>query len=301
MTSAFSAPPALPDWLEDELPFNRRVFSDGEHSIHFVDEGEGPPVILQHGNPTWSYLWRKVIRILANEKLRVIAPDLIGFGLSSKPRDLKIHTLDFHAKRISVLVEALELDDLTVVGQDWGGPVIAVMAARNRERIGGAVFANTAIRIPNRHPRRTPFHRFSHLSLVSDLFFRVFNFPIPLLRYSQGDRRSIGPAQRRAYHWPLRRIKDRSAPLALARLVPASLDSPAIHTLREVEDWVHDFEGPVRLVWGMRDPILGRAVWGARKLFPDAPVVETAAGHFLQEEVPEVLADAILQVAGHSS
>jgi haloalkane dehalogenase len=299
MTSAFSAPPALPDWLEEELPFNRRVFSDGEHTVHFVDEGEGSPVILQHGNPTWCYLWRKVIRILAAENVRVIAPDLVGLGLSSKPRNLKVHSLDFHANRISALVEALDLHDLTVVGQDWGGPVIAVMAARSRERIRGAVFANTGIRVPKRQPRRTPFHRFSHLPLVSDLFFRVFNFPIPFLWYSQGDRRSIGPAERRAYGWPLRRIKDRTAPLALARLVPASLDSPTIHTLREVEDWAASLSGRVRLVWGMRDPILARAVWGARKLFPDAPVVETTAGHFLQEEVPQELADAILQVASH--
>jgi haloalkane dehalogenase len=278
VTSQFLAPPPLPPWLGEELPFRRRVFADGEHAIHFVDEGDGPPILLLHGNPTWCYLWRKVIRILAKENVRVIAPDLVGLGLSSKPRDLKVHTLDFHADRISSLVEALDLHDITIAGQDWGGPVIAVTAARNRERIHGAVFASTAIRVP------------------SDLFFRVFNFPVPFLGFMQGDRSSIGPAERRAYKYPLRKVKDRIAPLALARLVPSSLDSPTIETLREIEDWAQTFAGPVRLVWGMRDPILKRAVWGARKLFPDAEVVETDAGHFLQEEVPEELAEAILGV-----
>jgi haloalkane dehalogenase len=273
---------------------------DGEHTIHFIDEGDGPPVVLQHGNPMWCYLWRKVIRILAREKLRVIVPDLVGFGLSSKPRDLAIHTLDFHAQRLSALVRALELDDVTIAGQDWGGPVVGVMAARNRERIRGAVFANTAIRVPRRQPRRTPFHRFSRVPLVSDLFFRVFNFPIPFLGLAQGDRSSIGRAERRAYRWPLRRFRDRTAPLALARLVPSSLDSPTIETLREIEAWAQCWSGPVRLVWGMRDPILSRALWSAKKVFPDAEAVETDAGHFLQEEVPKELAAAILGVVART-
>jgi haloalkane dehalogenase len=291
----------LPSWLSEELPFNRRVFADGDHTIHFIDEGEGPPVLLQHGNPTWSFLWRKVIRILARGNVRVIAPDLVGLGLSSKPRDPRIHTLDFHANRISALVEALDLHDITIAGQDWGGPIIAVMAARNRHRIRGAVFSNTAIRVPSRPPRRTAFHRFSHMPVVSDLFFRVFNFPIPILHLAQGDRSSIGRSERRTYRWPLRRIKDRTAPLALARLVPQRLDSPTIQTLKEAENWAESFSGPVGLVWGMRDPILGRSLRGAMKLFPDAVVVETDAGHFLQEEVPEELAAAILRMVPSSS
>jgi len=232
VTSQFLPPPPLPSWLGDELPFNRRVFADGDHAIHFIDEGEGPPILLLHGNPTWSFLWRKVIRILARGKIRVIAPDLVGLGLSSKPRDWRIHTLDFHANRVSALVEALDLDDITIAGQDWGGPIIAVMAARNRQRIRGAVFSNTAIRVPQRPPRVTRFHRFSNMPVVSDFFFRVLNFPVPTLHLAQGDRSSIGRNDRRAYRWPLRSFKDRVAPLALARLVPQGLDSPTFRTLR---------------------------------------------------------------------
>jgi len=268
VTSQFLPPPPLPSWLGDELPFNRRVFADGDHAIHFIDEGEGPPILLLHGNPTWSFLWRKVIRILARGKIRVIAPDLVGLGLSSKPRDWRIHTLDFHANRVSALVEALDLDDITIAGQDWGGPIIAVMAARNRQRIRGAVFSNTAIRVPQRPPRVTRFHRFSNMPVVSDFFFRVLNFPVPTLHLAQGDRRSIGRNERRAYRWPLRRFKDRVAPLALARLVPQGLDSPTFRTLQEADDWARSFTGPVRLVWGMRDPILGRGPQRRQKALP---------------------------------
>jgi len=301
MNSEFLPPPPLPPWLSEQLPFNRRVFNDGDHSIHFVDEGEGAPVLLLHGNPTWSFLWRKVIRILARENVRIIAPDLVGLGLSSKPRDPRTHTLNFHANRISALVEALDLDDITIAAQDWGGPIIAVMAARNRERIHGAVFSNTAIRVPYRSPRRTAFHRFSHVPVVSDLVFRGLIFPIPILHLAQGDRTSIGRSERRAYRWPFRAFRDRVAPLALARLVPQSIDSPAFRTLREADSWARSFPGPVRLVWGMRDPILGRALRGVKELFPNATVFETEAGHFLQEEVPEDLAEAILGVASSST
>ena len=297
MAELLPAPP-LPPWLEAELPFARRLLADGEHRMHFVDHGEGPPVLLLHGNPTWCYLWREVIHRLAEHRLRVIAPDLIGLGLSSKPRDLGVHTLDFHAARVSALVRALDLDDLTIAGQDWGGAMVAVAAARNAERICGAVFANTAIRVPTKPPRVTAFHRLSRLPIFSDLLFRVAGFPIPVMHTVQGDRASIGRAERRAYRWPLRRLRDRTAPLALARLVPTSLEDPTYRTLQEADDWARSFSGPVRLVWGRRDPILGRSVHGMRMLFPDAPVVATEAGHFLQEEVPDELAAAILQVAG---
>ncbi len=228
MTTQFTDPPELPPWLEEQLPFNRRVFSDAGHDIHFIDVGEGPPVLLLHGNPTWCYLWRKVIRILANEDIRIIAPDLVGLGLSDKPRDLAIHTLDFHADRISALVRALDLTNLTIAAQDWGGPISAVMAARNADRIRGAVFANTGIRVPTKPPRVTAFHKLSHRPVLSDLIFRVFNYPVKKMYMVQGDRSSIGPNERRAYLYPFPKIADRAAPLALARMVPISLESPTI-------------------------------------------------------------------------
>jgi cis-3-alkyl-4-acyloxetan-2-one decarboxylase len=295
VTFQFLPPPPLPEWLAEQLPFNRRVFSDAGHAIHFIDVGDGPPALLLHGNPTWSFLWRKVIRILVPQNVRVIAPDLVGLGLSDKPLDPAVHTLDFHAARISALVEALDLQHLTIAGQDWGGPIVAVAAARDRERVRGAVFANTSIRLPDRAPRVTPFHRFAHMPVVSDLAFRHLNLLVRSLHRVQGDRSSIGRNERRAYLYPFPRLKDRAAPLALARLVPTELSSPALKTLKEADEWARSFKGPVRLVWGCRDPILGRSIHSMKKLFPDAEVTETDAGHFLQEEVPDELARAILR------
>jgi haloalkane dehalogenase len=139
------------------------------------------------------------------------------------------------------------------------------------------------------------------MPLVGELLFRVLNFPLPVLHRVQGDPHSIGPAEKRAYRYPLRKLRDRTAPLALARMVPTSLDHPSVEPLRQVEAWAGSFSGPVRLVWGLADPIMGRSLKSMRRLFPTASVVETQAGHFLQEEVPEALAEAILAVVAETA
>jgi len=288
--------PKLPGWLHADLPFQRRVYRGGPYAVHFVDEGAGPPVLLQHGNPTWSYLWRKVIRRLAGSGVRLVAPDLVGLGLSDKPRDPAVHTLTFHAEQIEGLLRALALDRVTIVGQDWGGPMLALVAARNPGLVAGAVFANTGLTAPRRAGTLSWFHRLANTPLISDLIFRLLIFPIPVMDRVQGDRSSIGRAEKKAYAYPLRSIRARTAPLALARMVPTGPDHPSVEPMRQVESWAGSFSGPVRLVWGRADPILGRSLKAMRRLFPAAPVVETQAGHFLQEEVPEALADAILAV-----
>lgn len=290
--------PALPEWLRKELPFHRRVVPLSGYRVHLVDEGSGPAVLLQHGNPMWCFLWRKVIPILLKEGLRVIAPDLVGLGLSDKPRNPKVHSLEFHGSRIAELVGVLGIEKLTIVGQDWGGPIAGFAASMKPEVVTGAVFANTSIRAPNRSPRVTPFHRFSHFPFLSTFVFRGLNFPIPFIHLAQGNRSSIGRQERRAYRFPLRSFRDRVAPLALARMVPTTLDHPTVESLQRVDSWARSFTGPVRLVWGIKDPILGRALKGMRSLFPDAEATETDAGHYLQEEVPDILAQAILEVVG---
>jgi cis-3-alkyl-4-acyloxetan-2-one decarboxylase len=292
----FERAPELPAWLQAEMLFQRRVYRGGRYAIHFVDEGAGPLVILQHGNPTWSYLWRKVVGRLAGSGVHVIAPDLVGLGLSDKPRDASMHTLTFHAEQIEGLVRALELERVIIVGQDWGGPVLGLVAARNPGLVHGAVFANTGLAAPRRAGTLSWFHRLANMPVISDVLFRALNFPIPTMHVVQGDRSSIGRTEKRAYRYPLRSMRDRTAPLALARMVPTSLSHPSVEPMRQVEAWASSFGGPVRLVWGQTDPILGRGLKSMRRLFPSAAVVETQAGHFLQEEVPDALADAILAV-----
>jgi cis-3-alkyl-4-acyloxetan-2-one decarboxylase len=294
MTS-FDPPPRLPAWLEHELPFDRRVARIGEHRIHFIDHGRGRPVLLMHGNPTWSFLWRKVISRL--DGMRAVAPDLIGMGLSTKPRRPSAHRLAVHVDIIASLIEALDLREAIVVGQDWGGPIGAGAAMRSADRIRGLIFANTAVLKPARPFRPKAFHRFSHLPIASDVAFRGLLFPFPMMPFTQGDRGSIGLRELRAYTWPLLSPLDRAGGLGLARMVPTSEDHPSTPIMDAIGAWVEQWRGPAALVWGRRDPILGRALGRHRAALPHASVRECDAGHFLQEEVPELIVDAIHEVA----
>ncbi len=118
--------------------------------MHYVDEGVGAPVLLLHGEPTWSFLYRKMIPILA-KRFRVIAPDYFGFGRSDKPLDPAFYTYDRHSESIGRLVEALDLAELGVVVQDWGGPIGMRLAAEHPERVARLVVMNTGIS-PGRPP-----------------------------------------------------------------------------------------------------------------------------------------------------
>jgi len=295
-------PPELPSFLADDLPVDRKAYQlesgpDRGKVIHFIDHGnpDGQPVILQHGNPTWCYLWRKVIARLDPERFRCLAPDLLGFGLSGTLRRVSDHTLERHLQAMREWTEGLELTEGAIlVGQDWGGP-LAVGMGMALDEVGGIVLANTSVLVPKR-PLETSFHKFSRLPLVSDIVFRLGGFPQNILGRVQGDPESISGRVARAFRWPLP-LGRRSGPLGMARMVPSSPDHPSAPRLREIGAWIRDFDGPLALVWGERDPILGRVLEKHVRAFPQATVTRTQAGHFLQEEVPDELAGAIEDVA----
>ncbi len=295
------SPPPLPAFLQPLLPFHRAVYTlqtgpDAGRRIHYIDQGDpsARPVLMVHGNPTWSFLWRKVIALLPD--FRCVAPDLLGLGLSDRLPRIADHSVERHGAAIAELLESLDLRELILVGQDWGGPIAVQVGMRCPERIAGAVLANTAVAIPS-NPRGTLFHKFARVPVLSDLVFRGLGFPQNVLWVIQGDKRSIRGVVARAYRWPLRSWKDRVAPLALARMVPNGPEHESIPALRRGDEWVRSFAGPMALVWGMSDPILGPALKRHERIFPQAPVTRTQAGHFLQEEVPEDLAAAVADVA----
>src|SRR5678815_1418226 len=111
--------PRLPTWLDRQLSFERYRVDVGGFAMHVMETGKGLPVLMLHGNPTWGYLYRKVAASLAGDAVRLVIPDLIGLGLSDKPRDPAMHTLENHAKWLGALIERLDLDRLVFVGQDW--------------------------------------------------------------------------------------------------------------------------------------------------------------------------------------
>lgn len=289
--------------MRGAFPYRRRLLtlSAGTFAglrMCFAEEGpsDGRPVVLIHGNPTWSFLWRQVMLALSGSGLYLVAPDLVGLGCSDKPRTPGIHSVQVHAEAVAELVRMLDLRRAILVGQDWGGPIAMAVGSREPRRFDGIVAANGTLALP-RHPRAKPFHRFGRIPLVSDFVFRVLGFPLGFLHRAQHDPSTMQGPVARAYRWPLRRIRDRAAPLAMARMVPDGDDHPSLPELRRGEAWAESLPpGRVSIVWGTDDPILGRALDRQKRRFPEAPVREVQAGHFLQEEQPDLIAEAILEL-----
>jgi len=267
-------------------------------TMAWVESGRGRDVVLVHGNPTWSFVWHRVMAELEGQRLHLLAPDLLGCGRSSRPRGVAWHSLDHHADALAAWMEARRLIDPVLVVQDWGGPIGLLAAARAPSiSVSAVCLLNTAVLLPDRFGA-SPFHRLARRRLIGPFLFQVLGFPLGSLHRIQGRRDSISGDVARAYRWPFRRRADRAAPLGMARMVPDGPDHPSIPGLRTVEAWIRGFPGPVELVWGRRDPILGRALGRHVRALPRARVTETEAGHFLQEEVPEIIARSIRRLAG---
>ena len=289
--------PLLPAWLDGMLPFERYTVRIEEHRLHVMETGQGRPVLMLHGNPTWGFLYRRVVERLTGDRLRIVLPDLVGLGFSDKPRDASQHTLENHARWIGALIDELDLDHVVFVGQDWGGAIGMTAFADRPDRLAGLVVLNTVLGPPKPGFRPTAFHRFAAMPIVSDVAFRVLGFPQNAVSRAQGDRKSIRGDVARAYRFPLRHVSDRTAPLALARMVPSSLEHPSIAPLTRCQAFAETFRGPSAIVWGDRDPVLGRVRQRMERLLPEARVTVTQAGHFLQEEVPDEIAAAVRDVA----
>jgi len=223
-------------------------------------------------------------------------PGLVGLGFSDHPRDPETHTLDHHIDWMGRLVDALELDDVTLVVQDWGG-AIGVGAFMDRpDRLTGLVALNTVLSEPKPGFTPTWFHRFSRMPVISGLAFRLAGHPQVRLAMAQGDKSSITGDVSWAYRYPLRSRTGNQAPLAMAGMVPDSMTHLTVESLRRVGAFARSYGRPAAIVWGDRDPVLGRARNHIVSLLPQAEVTRTQAGHLLQEEVPDEIAAAVRSV-----
>src|SRR5258706_3251342 len=115
--------PEIPGWLAAMLPFERYAIEVAGQKLHVMEQGSGQPVLLVHGNPTWGFLYRKVAAELQNTGLRLVMPDLVGLGLSDKPRDASAHTLAAHGRWIGGLVDAPRPEEINFVWPEWCGPI----------------------------------------------------------------------------------------------------------------------------------------------------------------------------------
>ena len=191
-----------PDWVDDRLfPFKSRFVKLSGNVVHYVDEGEGPILLMLRGNPTWSFVYRNVIAELSGS-FRCIAPDYPGFGLSTPAPGYEFHPAD-HARLVGEFVDRLDLRDVTLIAQDWGGPIGLTAALPRRDRFSRLVVGNTWAWPVNGDPH---FELFSHFmgGLIGRPLIRHFNFFVNVMIPECHDpRRTSPPEGRRRRDGPL--------------------------------------------------------------------------------------------------
>lgn len=271
----------------DLYPFESRWFDGRRGRMHYIDEGEGTPIVFFHGNPTWSFLYRNII-IRLRGKFRCIAVDYLGFGLSERPVGFG-YTVEEQAAAVGELLDHLGLDGFITVGQDWGGPISMAVATERSDRVSGVVLGNTWF-WPSDHWRLKLFSIVVGTRPMQHVVLR-YNVFVEALRYAFCNKptdaviehyRGVQPtpeSRRGIAEFPKQIRAARPLLERLASDVPSRLGSK-----------------PALLIWGMKDPVfpLASTIGKLLDAFPNNVVkLLPHAHHFIQEDAPEMIADAI--------
>ncbi len=277
---------------EELYPFAPHWFERGGSAMHYIDEGAGVPVLMLHGNPTWSFLYRDIIRELRGE-FRCIAPDYPGFGHSDHPPGYG-YTPREHAEWIAAFIDHLQLDRYILMVQDWGGPIGLSVAVEQEERVAGLVIMNTWAWAPPANGRLFsmlvggPLGRYAHRR---HNFFAAKIVPSGIYY-----RKRKPPEVFKAYTDPFPTEESREGTAVFPR------------EIRRSKDWLKGIgnrlgrlvDKPVELVWGMKDLAFGSEAIVRRwqRYFPQAHLTRLEkASHYLQEDQPEAIAAAVRRLA----
>jgi haloalkane dehalogenase len=280
---------ARPDWLTRELfPCESKFIEVDGHVVHYVEEGEGPTLLMLHGNPTWSFVYRHLIGLL-RERFRCVALDYPGFGLSIATEGYD-HLPESHLEVVERFVDRLGLRDFTPVVQDWGGPIGLGLAGRRPADVRALVILNTWAWPVADDPH---FVRFSGLmgGAIGGFAIRSFNAFVNILIPLGTPRQKLSAEVMQAYRRPMSTRERREATHIFPRAIVGS--TPFLATVEAGLEGLAD--KPVLLCWGDKD-IAFREKERARfaRTFPQAQSVALpGAGHYVQEESPAEIAEAI--------
>ncbi len=257
--------------------------------IHYVDEGPKPaaPVLCLHGEPTWSYLYRKMIPVFTAAGHRVVAPDLVGFGKSDKPTERSDYTYQAHVDWMTEWLTTLDLTNITLVCQDWGGLIGLRLVAAMPERFDRVVTANTALPTGDQ-PMGEAFDAWRAFSQ------EVPEFPAGRIVYG-GTTKKIDDAVVDAYDAPYPDERYKAGARQFPMLVPASPDDPASDANRAAWEVLRRFDKPWLTAFGADDKIMAGVDKVFQKLIPGAAgqphTILPEAGHFIQEDAGVELAE----------
>jgi len=272
-----------------DFPFKPRYLEINGMRIHYIDEGKGKPVLCLHGEPTWSFLYRRMIPLLAKTH-RVLAFDFVGFGRSDKLTEPQEYSFDLHRKTLIGFIDALELNEITVVVHDWGGPIGLRVVTELPDRFVRLVILNTFLPTGEERPSK------AFLSW-RDMVERV----APDLPIGSIMRRALPNATAEiiaAYEAPFPTAAYKAGAVAWPLMVPLEREQPVAAEMRKTREVLSRWEKPALIMFSDNDPILGGAYAFFREMIPSAKkqpeIIIRGAGHFLQEEKGAEIAQHIL-------
>ncbi|MBN1947544.1 MAG: alpha/beta fold hydrolase [Bradymonadales bacterium] len=286
------------DWIDrEEYPFESHYFQVPAGNLHYVDEGRGEPVVMIHGNPTWSFLYRNLIKRLRSE-YRCIAPDHLGFGLSEKPPDFS-YLPNEHAANLAALIEGLGLKNITLVVQDWGGPIGLSYSVSHPDNVARLIIMNTWAWPVKRDLYYVAFSGFVGGPIGRMLIRRYNFFAKSIMPRAFGDKRKLSAAAHEHYLRPLATPADRKGCLVFPKQIIAS--TPWLDQLWTDISRLNDT--PKLIVWGMKDiAFREKELKRWERTFPEARTVRLiSTGHYVQEEAPDELAEAVVPFLSEGS
>jgi len=265
----------------------------GDLRLHHVDEGprDGTTFLMLHGNPTWSYMYRRPIAELSTKGHRCVAPDHMGFGRSDKPARLGSYTLETHVENLGALIDALDLHDVVLVAHDWGGPIGLGALLERRDRLRAALLMNTwAWELPTFLP---PFLREFRTEGLGEILALAGNLFVEAIPGGMATR-EIDPVMMSAYRAPFPDYWSRVGTLAFQRDIPLTERDRSAGLMSSIHERLPELDIPVTLLWGMRDRVFQPVFldqW--RELLPEASVVQLEdAAHFVVEDRPDAVVTA---------
>ena len=276
-------------------PFNEEFVSVHGFQIHYVRTGAGSPVLFVHGNPTYSYLWRDIMPVVAISHT-AIALDLLGFGKSEKLRGSR-YSFSLHASIIQGFIEKLEIEPLSLVLHDWGGPLGMNYVVSHPEQVHRLVLANTYLSPELGLPRPLRLvWQVLQLPWLSELLIQRFNLLAwAAFTFGLRVRRPERKALRRAYQEPFPTPQSRGAIGEFFRMVPLNRKSASYSHFTRISATLPSLEIPTLILKGEKDPVLNmKRANHLRQLLPNSQLqVIRGAGHFLQEDQPQEVAEVI--------